>query len=317
MSFPRFLAALLASFLVGLGVIALLPALHLARPNAEIAWTDSLYADKERFAGMIPGPRIIAVGGSGTLFSFDSGMATQRIGRPVVNFGTHAGLGLPYILDRAGRMLRAGDVVLLAPEYELLQGGAAPNEHTIQFVSFYDRGYLKRRPLTEWPRYIFGYGVLASLVEGLKQAVKGPPAGRSDAVLDSLGNARGNTVALSRGEQLAGAMPSLPPPPVSEAALEALRKFTALARARGARILVVSPALIHTPGYSDPAFRKFQSSLSVVYSGLGLKVLGNSDSAFLPPQDMYDSIYHANDRGRAHYTGRILPLVCRALGCGS
>jgi hypothetical protein len=315
MSFARFLAALFASFLLALGLIALLPALHIARPDAEIAWTASLYADKERAAGLIPGPRIIAVGGSGTLFSFDSEVATRRIGRPVLNFGTHAGLGLPYILDRAGRLLRAGDVVLLAPEYELLQSGAPPNEHTIQFVTFYDRGYLKQRPLTEWPRYIFGYSVLPSLVEGMKQMLNGPPAGRPDVVLDRLGNARGNTVALSGGEQLAGATPQLPPPPVSEAALEALRKFAALAAARHAKILVIPPALVRTRGYSDPEFRKFQSSLDILYAGLGMKVLGTPEQAFLPPQDMYDSIYHANDRGRARYTSRILPLVCQALGC--
>jgi hypothetical protein len=315
MSFPRFLAALFASLVLALGLIALLPAMRIARPDAEIAWTESLYIAKERISGTIAGPRIIAVGGSGTLFSFDSEMATRRIGRPVVNFGTHAGLGLPYILDRAGRLLHPGDVVLLAPEYELLQSGAPPNEHTIQFVGFYDRGYLMRCPLAEWPRYIFGYGVLSSLVEGIKQMWKGPPTGRSDAILDELGNARGNTVALSLGMQLAGAAPALPPLPVSQAALDALRKFAAIAAARHVQILVIPPALIYTPGYSDPAFRTFQSSLGAIYARLGMKVLGDPALAFLPPEDMYDSVYHANDRGRVHYTSRILPLVCQALGC--
>lgn len=315
MSFLRFLAALFVSFGMALGLIALLPVIHLARPDAEIAWTASLYASKEHSADLMSGPRVIAIGGSGTLFSFDSEVATRYISRPVLNFGTHAGLGLPYILDRAGRLLRAGDVVLLAPEYELLQAPSAPNEHTIQFISFYDLGYLKQRPLTEWPRYFFGYDVLPSLVEGIKQMLKGPPAGRPDVVLDRSGNARGNTVALSRGEQLADAAPLLPPAPVSDAAFEALRKFSALAAAKHVKILVISPALIRTRGYSDPAFREFQSSLCAIYARLGMKMLGNPEQAFLPPQDMYDSVYHANDRGRALYTSRILPLVCKELGC--
>jgi hypothetical protein len=315
MSFSRFLAILLASLVAALGAIAALPQTRLARPGADIAWTASLYTDKERIAAAITGPRILAVGGSATLFSFDSETASRRLGMPVVNFGTHAGMGLTYILDRASRILRPGDIVLLAPEYELLQQGGEPNEHAIQYVTFYDRGYLKGRPLVEWPHYILGYGVLPSLVEGLKQLRKVPVAGRPDAVLDQLGNARGNTVALSKGAQLAGEAPRLPPPPVSPAAMEALRKFADAAARSHARILVIPPPLIGTPGYRDPAYRDFQSGLRTVYAKMGLTVLGDPALAFLAPEDMYDSVYHANDRGRVRYTTTILSFVCRAIAC--
>jgi hypothetical protein len=233
----------------------------------------------------------------------------------VVNFGTHAGLGLPYILDRAGSILRSGDVVLLAPEYELLQRGGEPNEHTLQFVTFYDRGYLRQRSMTEWPHYIFGYGVLPSLVEGLKQLRAGASHGRADIVLDRLGNARGNTVALSKGRQLAGESPVLPPLPMSRAANEALRRFADIAARRHVRILVIPPSLIRTPGYSDPIYGKFLSGLAKTYSRLGLVMLGDPSQTFLPPGDMYDSVYHANDHGRIRYTNAILSFICPALAC--
>ena len=315
MAFPRFLLVLFASLFVTLGAIAALPLTIMARAGADIAWTASLYVDKERIAAAAPGPRIIAVGGSATLFSFDSKTASQRFGRPVVNFGTHAGMGLTYILDRAGRILRPGDVVLLAPEYELVQEGGAPNEHTIQFVAFYDREYLWRRPMAEWPHYLLGFGVLPAVVESIKQIRTGAISGRLDIVLDELGNARGNTVANSKGWQLAGESPTLPPPAVSQTAIMALQKFAATAAGRQARILVIPPPLIRTKGYSDPAFHAFQAGLAGTYAKLGLTVLGDPAKVFLPPEDMYDSVYHANDRGRIRYTSAILSFACAKLAC--
>lgn len=315
MSFSRFTLLLFLSLLVTLGAIAALPLTRIARPTADIAWTASLYADKERIAAAIPGPRIIAVGGSATLFSFDSETASQRFGRPVVNFGTHAGMGLTFILDRAGRILRPGDIVLLAPEYELVQQDGDPNEHAIQFVAFYDREYLWHRPIAEWPRYLFGFGVLPALAESIKQMRKSAISSRPDIVLDKLGNARGNTVALSKGAQLAEESPALPPPPVSDAAIIALRTFAATAASRHARILVIPPPLIRTKGYTDPAFRAFQTRAAGTYARLGLDVTGDPGMAFLPPQDMYDSVYHANDAGRIHYTSAILSFACAKLAC--
>jgi len=35
----------------------------------------------------------------------------------------------------------------------------------------------------------------------------------------------------------------------------------------------------------------------------------------LAPADMYDTVYHANDRGRALYTARILDLICATMKC--
>jgi hypothetical protein len=313
MNHSRFLAMLAASTILVLAVIALLPRLGVARPSAEIAWAASLYADKTRIADAIAGPRILVVGGSGTLFSFDASLAARRLGMPVVNFGTHAGLGLGYILDRAARVLRPGDIVLLAPEYELLQQKSASNEYAIQITAFYDHAYLDALPLAERPNYLLGYGVLPSLVVGARTALNRPPQGRTDITLDALGDVRGNTVALSKGETLQNAKPLLRP--VSPQMVLRLREFARKAADGKNRILVISPALVETRNYTTPAFRAFQSGLGPLFSGMGMTPLGAPSAGHLPPADMYDSVYHANDRGRARYTRRILNLLCETMVC--
>lgn len=309
----RFLLTVAISLVVALVLVALLPVLGIARSSAEIAWVASLYADKTRIAETVNGPRILVVGGSGTLFSFDAEVATKRLGRPVVNYGTHAGLGLGYILDRAGRILRPGDVVLLAPEYEILQQQSAANEYAIQLTAFYDRAYLRRLPLTESFRYMLGYDVLPSLAVGARVALHRPPAQRTDITLDSFGDARGNTVAQSKGGLPLDSVSDKRP--ISGIAEAALRRFMEEAKARQVQVIAIPPALVETPASQSAVFQAFQQSRAALFTRLGIAQLGVPPDGFLPPSDMYDSVYHANDRGRARYTGRILAILCKTTAC--
>lgn len=313
MSHFRFLLSFAISLAVALAVIALLPSLGIARSSAEIAWVASLYADKTRIAEGIKEPRILVVGGSGTLFSFDAEVATKHIGRPVVNFGTHAGLGLGYILDRAGRILRPGDTVLLAPEYELLQQESAANEYAIQLTAFYDHDYLSRLSPMDRLRYLLGYDVLPSLAVGARVALHRPPARRTDISLDGFGDVRGNTVSQSKRDIPLETVP--PERPISTIAVAELSHFLEQARARHVQVIAIPPALVETPASRSAAFAAFQQSRAALLIRLGIAQAGVPSDGFLPPSDMYDSVYHANDRGRASYTGRMLAILCETMNC--
>jgi hypothetical protein len=63
-------------------------------------------------------PRLIFVGGSSVGFSVDS-RAFAGLGLAPVNMGLNSGLGLAFMLGEVGPQLRAGDVVVVAPETEL------------------------------------------------------------------------------------------------------------------------------------------------------------------------------------------------------
>jgi hypothetical protein len=311
----RFLIAFLASTLLCLAGIALLPLTRLASPGAEVAWAASLYRDKDQMAAQAGANRILAVGGSGTLFSLDTQTLSRRMGLPVINYGSHAGLGLAYILDRAARNLRAGDVVLLTPEHELLQEGGAPNQLAISFATFYDRDYVMAQPLKQRLSYLLGYGAIPALTEGVKTLARGPAGGRADIHLDVLGNARGNTVEAGRKITLTVAPPVEPPRPVSADARAALARFAAAARAKKIRVIALPPALLDDPGYASPTYRAFGEEEKRLFAQLGMDTLGEFKDGLLPPQEMYDSAYHANDLGRARYTARIAELICGRLVC--
>ena len=84
--------------------------------SGDTAWLRGLYERKEAAARRIAEPKIVLIGGSGTHYSFSAEYLAKRTGIPAVNLGTHAGLGLEYLLYRARRSLRPGDVAVLAIE---------------------------------------------------------------------------------------------------------------------------------------------------------------------------------------------------------
>jgi hypothetical protein len=311
----RFLITFLASTLLCLAGIALLPLTKLARPGGDVVWAASLYRDKDQMAAQAGPNRILAVGGSGTLFSLDTEELSRRTGRPVINYGSHAGLGLTYILDRAARTLRAGDIVLLTPEHELLHEGDAPDQLAISFATFYDRDYVMAQPWKRRLSFLLGYGVIPALTEGLKTMARGPAGGREDIHLDASGNARGNTVEAARKLTLTVAPPVEPPRPVSTGARAVLTRFAAAAHAKKVRVIGLPPALLDDPGYGSPTYRAFGEEEKRLFAQLGMDTLGEFKNGLLPAQDMYDTAYHANDRGRARYTARIEALICPVLGC--
>ncbi len=65
-----------------------------------------------------PHPVVVFVGGSNVAFGNDSKTISDSLGRPVVNFGLHGGIGVRYPLEDCLRYLRRGDVVVLQFEYD-------------------------------------------------------------------------------------------------------------------------------------------------------------------------------------------------------
>lgn len=310
----RFVLMLAISTMLWLVAVALFPITGLLRPNDNVVWAASLYQDKERIAANTGGTRIFAVGGSGTLFSLDTVELSGRLGRPVINYGSHAGLGLPYILDRASRVIKAGDLVLLTPEHELLQETAEPSQLTIAMVAFYDRPYLYTIPWKERLRFLLGYDVLSSVVGRLKFSVNGY-RGRNDIHIDSLGNERGNSVEAAREITLLVPSPVDPARPVSADARSTLARFASVIREKKAQLIVLPPALLRLPGYASPSYHAFKNQELAVFASLGLDTLGGFDTGFLTRDEMYDTVYHANDRGRARYTAEVENLICGRLAC--
>lgn len=161
----RFLLVLFVSALATLALIALAPGM---KTDPSGPWVDGLYKQKIAALHALPGQRIYVVSGSSSLFSLDTKVLARAVGRPVINLATHAGLELPYIVNRAEREMQPGDTIIFTPEYPLMGLPVEPGQLVIDYVAFFDRRYIASRPLGEQVHFYLGYGFLDSIAETLK-----------------------------------------------------------------------------------------------------------------------------------------------------
>ncbi len=98
----------------------------------EVSYVNALI-DKHVLLSEPREPKIVIIGGSNVAFGMDSRVLQEELGRPVVNAGLHAGIGLEYMLRDVEGYLSAGDVLVVIPEYDLLtdpaQGGSRAGDH--------------------------------------------------------------------------------------------------------------------------------------------------------------------------------------------
>lgn len=80
------------------------------------------YADKVNRLQELEGERLIIIGGSNVTFGINSAKLADATGKPVVNMGLHAGLGLKFCMEDLLHYVRKGDVVIVSPEYQQFKG---------------------------------------------------------------------------------------------------------------------------------------------------------------------------------------------------
>ena len=99
-------------------VLALLALALFLIPNTKIP-DNSLFAshDKHQRLSTLDSPKVVLVGGSNLPFGIKSQKIEAAVGKPVVDMGLHAGLGLNFILSEVEKDIHAGDIVIVSPEY--------------------------------------------------------------------------------------------------------------------------------------------------------------------------------------------------------
>ncbi|MGD8631657.1 MAG: hypothetical protein PVG72_13140, partial [Gammaproteobacteria bacterium] len=146
----------------------------LGSPVRRAEWIAGVYRVKDEAAHAIVEPKVVFVSGSGMLFGVDSGRLSDFWGKPVINYGVHAGLGLTYILERSKRVLQQGDTAILALEYDLFQERHDYTETLLIYMVSDDVDYFHTLPYFEKVRVIAKMP-WKRLRKGLKSAIQQKP----------------------------------------------------------------------------------------------------------------------------------------------
>src|SRR6476661_8416978 len=109
--------------------------------------------EKDRLIRNTPSPKIILVGGSNLAFGVDSKLLQDSLRLPVVNMGLYAKLGLRYMLAQVKPYIRAGDIVVVVPEYDQFYGQFSEGDNTLNTALLY-------APRDRIPDFVKSYSVV-------------------------------------------------------------------------------------------------------------------------------------------------------------
>ena len=284
--------------------------LDYGKPTRQSRWVAELYERKTRAADAISGPKIVLVGGSSVLFGLRADLLSRTFAVPAVNFGTHAGLDLDYILYRSMQVVRPGDMVLLCIEYEMLNGESQQvGEPLLEFALARDPGYLDSLPpsrqveavmMLSWSR------ALKPWTEPATREVRPFNPYYALEHLDAYGDTLGNATVL-RWDGWRGRLAQLSPlrfAPTSSK-LARLAEYVRWCRERGIVVLGVSPPLLEDRAYAGTEFRDKFGVVEEWFRVQRVPLLLRPAEAFRPVEVFFDTRYHLDSAAASAYTARV------------
>jgi hypothetical protein len=314
-----FFAGLLAGFLFVAGMYFGLLYWQSGTPTDDSHWCYEINRTKQWIAEQCEQPKILLVGGSSTLFGINARQIERALRVPTVNLGTHAALGLPYILALAQKAARPGDTILLALEYDLYERGNNVSqwagEDFISFMLARDTAYFRQLTLCDQLR--LGMGVsFPRLRKGIlhRLAPQPPPSYKEfyaydPSVLDDRGDITGHTEArrtpedatkFSAADALARGLPNRP------GGFPVIARFNEWARSRGIRVIATFPSTCRRPEYDRACARQAVHSITELFCRIGVPIAGSAEAEFLPASEFFDTGYHLTQEASQRHTQRLL-----------
>ncbi len=321
----NFFAALLAGFLLALGITAGAFYLNLGVHSNYSQWAAEINQKKRLLARQTPPPRLLLVGGSGTLFGLSARELEAQTGWRTLNLGTHAALGTTYILREAQQLAKPGDTILLVLEYELYTYGKVDQGWAdallVDYLVARDPAFFHSLSLPEkWS--VFMLTSNRRLIQGLKNRR------RTERPLNDLGVYTAGCI-NQWGDQTGhtqAARPSKPGPalqgkstlavgmPEHPNGFPVIAAFCAWARTHHIRVLATYPNLIDQPEYHGPVAQRTAEQIKSFFTRLGVPVVGEYTESTLPADQFFDTVYHLTEEAAQARTRRLAAELKPLLG---
>jgi len=259
--------------------------------------------------------RIIIAGGSNVAFGVDSSRLQSALHRPAVNLGLHGGVGLAFMLNEVVDGTRAGDLVVLVPEYEHFYGhlmygelvAAELLQHNWPAFKYFNTRQQLGHLAINFPT-LTGQEAFA-LLEEAKQSLRGSRTDfvestvyRRDA-FDALGDMVAHLKEAPKPRQVVSSVQRLHGV-FNHAAVRALAESVKAIQARGADVVVVYPPV------AESYWQKNRDVIEELAGRLSRQWMTSRPDDWVYDDGLfYDSAYHLNRDGRAQRTERLLELL--------
>ncbi|MBD2254316.1 hypothetical protein H6G14_24025 [Nostoc parmelioides FACHB-3921] len=277
--------------------------LYNARYGGELSWLRIMYEQKKAIASEVKAPqRILIVGGSGAHYTVDAGLMQQQLGIPTLNMATDGPVGLNVILPSVTDSIKKGDIVVLIPEYLILNDKDGFGDRSGQFSVAIGKPGLGGVPAKQLAQDIMLLGV-PTLRAVTKSSVELVEKGRFTGYYSDPITANGDPTVMK--QRLKSAWWQLKiQEPVSPHALRRIRQFKKEVEAKGATLVLgLSWIYASTDTKTLSNISKTADKLSeiapVLYDKQTLNV--KTDSSLFA-----DTHYHLNPPGRRTRTTELV-----------
>jgi len=274
--------------------------------------------------------KIYIAGGSSTLFSVDAEDASRQLGRPVINFGLHAALGLERNLSEVGRVVESGDILILALEPKYYACGEL-DDWQVRNIVAWDHGEWERFGLIDKLKFLLAatnlslfemlnadvqrrfspetiVGRLSSFDKALVlERFRTRPAAASFAYSAYNLNSHGD-MQKNEGSRYTGpAVEIVKPAHVCASAKQYLLGYVGDIRRRGISVYFANTPYIDESINQD-ALMQSEAIFRKEISGIGCLIDSRRDLLF-KRKYFFDTALHLNVQGKALRTGLLLDAI--------
>ena len=269
--------------------------LYTAYGGSSTTWLRSMYERKMTLAQAIASPKLIVTGGSGAHYTIDSDVLEAALDRPVINLGIDGQVGLNLILPSVLPQVRAGDTVVLIPEYLLLEQEAGLGERSGPFAIATGHPFVGHIPPQQLAQdaMLFGVPSLRALVKSsLDLATLKRVTGYYDDPLTEHGDPTLDKERIGEWWLLRIKRPAMPYP------LERIAQFREDVEAQGGTLLLALPWVYADA--NDPETRANIQATAKALSEIAPVVYDFSTLNIQSDPDLFtDTHYHLTASGRA------------------
>jgi hypothetical protein len=250
--------------------------------------------DKLALAERTPSPKVLLVGGSNLAFSVDSELIEAALGRPVVNMGLAKAVGFRYLLEEVKPFVGPGDIVVVAPAYELYFDLFDGSESLVIMLQ-HNPGRIRDISSFAEVRTILRYFTLMMQmkVSGfIRKGIVDDPVYRRSGF-----NSHGDLVThLDLEEQYEPRELFPENKPFDERSIEVLNDFASEVEASGGL------AVISYPSLHDKILEKHREKIEMLdrrlREDLSMAVISDPDDYAFPREELFDTPYHLRRAGR-------------------
>ncbi|WP_036930175.1 hypothetical protein [Prevotella sp. 10(H)] len=234
-------------------------------------------------------PRFIMIGGSNIGMGINSQMIKDSLQMNPINTGINAIIGLKFMLDRNQRYIKAGDVVVVIPEYSQFMGDFAyGNEDLLRMIFDVSLSDIKLLDSRQWDRIIDDIPNYIRTKLRIS-SYKYPPGSISPIYSNKAYNQYGDAAAHWYEDVEKEREIILHPfdQEINLQIVDYILEFAKIVEAKGAKVYV------SYPGLNESSYNvEWTTKLDSIFRSKKLKVLGTPEEFIFPDSLIYDYPYH-------------------------